>query len=101
MAFLQNNFRHGLFTEQFPVSAYVGSSKDLKDLNDLTGFHDLERGVQKTRDHIGETELNVGSNMWFQLFWIPVATCRNFDLSSEIEVWGPRFEKSRFLLVLF
>ena len=30
MAFLQNNFR-----EQFPVSAYVGSSKNLKDLKDF------------------------------------------------------------------
>ena len=26
--------KHGLFTEQFPVSAYVGSSKNLKDLKD-------------------------------------------------------------------
>jgi len=24
--------KHGLYTEQFPVSAYVGSSKNLKDL---------------------------------------------------------------------
>ena len=27
--------KHGLSTEQFPVSAYIGSSKDLKDLKDL------------------------------------------------------------------
>ena len=27
--------KHGLSTEQFPVSAYVGSSKNLKDLKDL------------------------------------------------------------------
>ena len=26
--------KHGLSTEQFPVSAYVGSSKNLKDLKD-------------------------------------------------------------------
>ena len=26
--------KHGLYTEQFPVSAYVGSSKNLKDLKD-------------------------------------------------------------------
>jgi len=25
---------HGLYIEQFPVSAYVGSSKNLKDLKD-------------------------------------------------------------------
>jgi len=41
MAFLQNkrwdiqaSRKHGLSTEQFPVSAYVGSSKNLKDLKD-------------------------------------------------------------------
>ena len=28
---------HGLSTEQFPVSAYAGSSKNLKDLKDLQG----------------------------------------------------------------
>ena len=28
--------KHGLSTEQFPVSAYVGSSKNLKDLKDQT-----------------------------------------------------------------
>ena len=27
--------KHGLSTEQFPVSAYAGSSKNLKDLKDL------------------------------------------------------------------
>ena len=27
--------KHGFSTEQFPVSAYVGSSKNLKDLKDL------------------------------------------------------------------
>jgi hypothetical protein len=28
--------KHGLFTEPVPVSAYVGSSKNLKDLKDRT-----------------------------------------------------------------
>jgi len=29
--------KHGLSTEQFPVSAYVGISKNLKDLKRVTG----------------------------------------------------------------
>ena len=33
--------KHGLSTEQFPVSAYVGSSKNLKDLKE-------DGGVQAT-----------------------------------------------------
>jgi hypothetical protein len=32
---LRSERKHGLSTEQFPVSAYIGSSKNLKDLTDL------------------------------------------------------------------
>ena len=31
---LKSERKHGLSTEQFPVSAYVGSSKNLKDLKE-------------------------------------------------------------------
>ena len=31
---MRSERKHGLFTEQFPVSAYVGSSKNLKDLKE-------------------------------------------------------------------
>jgi len=34
LIFLKRRSKHGLSTEQFPVSAYVGSSKNLKDLKD-------------------------------------------------------------------
>jgi hypothetical protein len=34
----QSTMKHGLSTEQFPVSANVGNSKNLKDLNALEGF---------------------------------------------------------------
>ena len=33
---LRSERKHGLYTEQFPVSAYVGSSKNLKDLKSTT-----------------------------------------------------------------
>ena len=33
--------KHGLSTEQFPVSAYVGSSKILKDPKDLGAIVDI------------------------------------------------------------
>ena len=43
--FLGNPPWHGLSTEPVPVSAYVGSSKNLKDLKDLlTGKH-WDRGL--------------------------------------------------------
>ena len=29
---MRSERKHGLFTEQFPVSVYAGSSKNLKDL---------------------------------------------------------------------
>ena len=32
--------KHGLSTEQFPVSAYAGNSKNLKDLNGSVGGHE-------------------------------------------------------------
>ena len=32
---MQSERKHGLSTEQFPVSAYGGSSKNLKDLQDV------------------------------------------------------------------
>ena len=34
---MRSERKHGLSTEQFPVSAYVGISKNLRDLKDKTG----------------------------------------------------------------
>jgi hypothetical protein len=39
--------KHGLSTEQFPVSAYVGSSKNLKDLKVWTRSESKMLSVQK------------------------------------------------------
>ena len=39
---MRSERKHGLSTEQVPVSAYVGSSKNLKDLKDLGNLKDLQ-----------------------------------------------------------
>ena len=38
--------KHGLSTEQFPVCAYVGSSKNLKDLKELSRSHTWRGGEE-------------------------------------------------------
>ena len=42
---MRSERKHGLSTEQFPVSAYVRSSKNLKDLKDICPIEDTPKLV--------------------------------------------------------
>ena len=54
---MRSKRKHGLSTEQFPVSAYVGSSKNQKDLRDLTS---------SLRQHTALVKgFGDGKHMWF------------------------------------
>ena len=48
-SFVQGERKHGLFTEQVPVSGYVGCSKNLKDLKGVRqeGASDGWSGIEK------------------------------------------------------
>jgi hypothetical protein len=63
---------------------------------------DLPRRVLKIRDHICETELKVGTQMWFLIFRTRIGTDRTFrPKDHENEVLGPRFRETDFLFVWF
>ena len=53
--------KHGLFTEQFPVPAYAGSLKDLKDLKVLYGISMSGALILQLRDTMSLIKADLGS----------------------------------------
>ena len=49
---MRSGRKHGLSTEQYPVSAYVGSSKNLKDLKIATRKQNFFFAVISTEGHL-------------------------------------------------
>ena len=66
---------------------------DKENCGNLRGFHDVPRGGQKIGDLICETELKVGTQMWFHMFWSPLGTCRTFPPEARNRGFGAQIRE--------